>query len=130
MKQVHRWNAKRVYSLTQLLKRHAGIQIFPSRFLEHSTLYWLGAWVAQSVQPLARTGRPRLRCWSPGRIKNFRSSKPFGSLLELTQPPIQLVPEALILKAMRSGREADHSSPTIAEVKIKRIYTSTSHTSP
>jgi hypothetical protein len=34
-----------------------------------------------------------------------------------TQPPIQWLPEALSLGIKRTGREADHSPPSIAEVK-------------
>jgi hypothetical protein len=34
-----------------------------------------------------------------------------------TQPPIQWVPGALSLRVKRSGREADHSPPSSAEVK-------------
>jgi hypothetical protein len=34
-----------------------------------------------------------------------------------TQPSIQWVPRALSLGVKRSGREADHSSPSSAEVK-------------
>jgi hypothetical protein len=34
-----------------------------------------------------------------------------------TQPPIQWVPGALSLAVKRAGREADHSPPSIAEVK-------------
>jgi hypothetical protein len=41
------------------------------------------------------------------------------------QPPIQWVPEALSLGVKRPGREADHSPPSIAEVKNARSYTST-----
>jgi hypothetical protein len=37
-----------------------------------------------------------------------------------TQPPIQWVPGALSLGVNRSGREADHSSPSSAEVKRMR----------
>jgi hypothetical protein len=34
-----------------------------------------------------------------------------------TQPPIQWVPGSLSLRVKRSGREADHSPPSSAEVK-------------
>jgi hypothetical protein len=37
--------------------------------------------------------------------------------LELTQPPIQRVPGVLSLRVERPRREADHSPPSIAEVK-------------
>jgi hypothetical protein len=35
-----------------------------------------------------------------------------------TQPPIQWVPEVLSLGLKRPGREADHSPPSSAKVKI------------
>jgi hypothetical protein len=44
--------------------------------------------------------------------------------LELTQPPIQWEPGALSLVVKRPGHEADHSSPSSAEVK--NVWTSTS----
>jgi hypothetical protein len=42
-----------------------------------------------------------------------------------TQPPIKWVPGALSLGVNRSGREADHSPPSSAEVKNAWSYTST-----
>jgi hypothetical protein len=42
-----------------------------------------------------------------------------------TQPPIKWVPGAVSPAVKRPGREADHSSPTSAEVKKMWIYTST-----
>jgi hypothetical protein len=45
--------------------------------------------------------------------------------LRPTQPPIQSVPGALSLGVKRQGREADHSPPSSAEVKIAWNYTST-----
>jgi hypothetical protein len=42
-----------------------------------------------------------------------------------TQPPIQWEPGALSPGIKRQGREADHSSPAIAEVKKTWIYTVT-----
>jgi hypothetical protein len=42
-----------------------------------------------------------------------------------TQPPIQRVPETLSLVAKRPEREADHSSPSSAEVENAWSYTST-----
>jgi hypothetical protein len=42
-----------------------------------------------------------------------------------TQPPIQWVPGALSLGIKRAGCEADHSSPSSAEVKNAWSYTST-----
>jgi hypothetical protein len=41
-----------------------------------------------------------------------------------TQPPIQCVPGALSLGVKQQGREADHSPPSGAEVKIVWSYTS------
>jgi hypothetical protein len=41
----------------------------------------------------------------------------FRLALGPTHPPIQWVPGALSLGVNRPGREADHSSPTSAEVK-------------
>jgi hypothetical protein len=42
-----------------------------------------------------------------------------------TQPPIQRVPWTLSRGVRREGREADHSSPSSAEVKNVWTYTST-----
>jgi hypothetical protein len=42
-----------------------------------------------------------------------------------TQPPIQWVPGALSLGVKRPGCEADHSPPSVAEVKNAWSYTST-----
>jgi hypothetical protein len=50
------------------------------------------------------------------------SSRP---VLGPTQPPIRLVPGTLSPGAKRQGCEADHSSPTTAEVKNTWINTST-----
>jgi hypothetical protein len=44
------------------------------------------------------------------------------------QPPIQWVPGALCPGLKGQGHEADHTPPTIAEVKKMWIYTSTRHT--
>jgi hypothetical protein len=41
------------------------------------------------------------------------------------QPPIQWVPEALFLGVKRTGRVADHSPPSSAEVKNVWSYTFT-----
>jgi hypothetical protein len=54
-------------------------------------------------------------------LVNTSSRPALGS----TQPPMQLVSEALSQGVKRPGREADHSSPTSAEVKKMWIYTST-----
>jgi hypothetical protein len=45
--------------------------------------------------------------------------------LRPTQPPIQWVTGALFLEVKRSGREADQSPQSSAEVKIAWSYTST-----
>jgi hypothetical protein len=42
-----------------------------------------------------------------------------------TQPPIQWIPGALSLGVKWSGREADHSPPSSAEIKDAWNYTST-----
>jgi hypothetical protein len=73
-----------------------------------------------------RTGRPRDRSSSPGRVKNFLFSKSSRPALGSTQPPIQWVPGALSPEVKRPGREADHSPPSSAKVKKIWIYTSTS----
>jgi hypothetical protein len=49
-------------------------------------------------------------------LKRSKSSSD-GLDLGPTQPPIQWVPEVLTLGVKRPGREADHSPPSIAEVK-------------
>jgi hypothetical protein len=49
---------------------------------------------------------------------------PFKPALGPTHPIIQCVPWILSLELKRQGREADHSSPTSAEVKVW-TYTST-----
>jgi hypothetical protein len=48
-----------------------------------------------------------------------------SSVLGPTKPPIQWVSGALTLGIKRSGREADHSPPSSAEVKNAWSYTST-----
>jgi hypothetical protein len=45
--------------------------------------------------------------------------------LEPTRPPIQWTPEALSLGVKRPVREAEHSPPSSAEVKVAWSYTST-----
>jgi hypothetical protein len=72
-----------------------------------------------------RAGSPRGRSSSPGRVKNYLFSKSSRLALRSTQPPIQLVPGALSPGVKRTGREADHSPPTSAEVEEMWIYTST-----
>jgi hypothetical protein len=62
---------------------------------------------------------------SPGRVKNFLFPMSPIPVLGFTQPPIQWVPEALSSGLKWSGREADHSPLTSAEVKKTWTYTST-----
>jgi hypothetical protein len=61
----------------------------------------------------------------PGGGKNFHFSISSRPALGSTQPSIQWVPGALSSGIKRQGREADHSTPTSAEVKKMWIYTST-----
>jgi hypothetical protein len=55
----------------------------------------------------------------------FKFSMSFRLALGPTQPHIQRVPVALSPAVKRSGREADHSPTTSAEVKKTWVYTST-----
>jgi hypothetical protein len=64
-------------------------------------------------------------CSSPGRVKNFLSSKSSRPALGSIQPPIQWVPGDLSPGVKLPRREADHSPPASAEVKKMWIYTST-----
>jgi hypothetical protein len=57
--------------------------------------------------------------------KHFHFSMSSRPALGSTQPPIQWIPGPLFLGVERPGREADHSSPTSAEVKKTWVYTST-----
>jgi hypothetical protein len=77
--------------------------------------------------PSLRSGRPRGRSSSPGRVKNFLFSTSSRPALRSTQPPLRRVPGALFPGVKRPGREVDHSPPTSAQVKMW-IYTSTAHT--
>jgi hypothetical protein len=70
--------------------------------------------------------------WTIG-VLGFDSGRGLGiftttsiSALAPTQPPVQWVPGALSLGVMRSGREADHSPPSSAEVKNAWSFISTS----
>jgi hypothetical protein len=68
-------------------------------------------------------------CWATGwtiGVLGFDSRRGLGIFLFTTvstvalgpaQPPIQWVPGSLFLGVKRPGREADHSLPSIAEVK-------------
>jgi hypothetical protein len=67
-------------------------------------------------------GGPRDRSSSPGRVKKFYFYLSSRSALGITQPPIKWVTEALYPGVEWPGREADHSPPTIAEVKKMWIY--------
>jgi hypothetical protein len=49
--------------------------------------------------------------------KHYTYDKLWGTFLYKYQPLIQWVPGALSLGVKRSGREADHSPPSSAEVK-------------
>jgi hypothetical protein len=62
---------------------------------------------------------------SPGGGKNFHFSMLSRQALGPIQPPIQWVPRSLSPGVKRSGREADHSPPTSAEVKKTWVYTPT-----
>jgi hypothetical protein len=66
-----------------------------------------------------RTGRPRGRSSSPGRVKNFLFSTSSRPALGPTQPPFQWVPVE-----RRPEREVDHLPLTNAEVNKTWIYTS------
>jgi hypothetical protein len=70
-----------------------------------------------------RAGRPRVWNSSPGSIKTFLFSTSSRPTLGRIEPPIQWIPRALSLGVKRPGREADHSHPTSAGVKIIWIYT-------
>jgi hypothetical protein len=53
----------------------------------------------------------------PVGVGNFFFTTASRTALGPTQPPIQWVPGALSTGVKRPGREADHSSPSSAEVK-------------
>jgi hypothetical protein len=69
-------------------------------------------------------GRPRGRSSIPGREKNFHFSISSRPALGPSQPTIQSVPGV-----KRPRRQANHSSPTSAEVKKTWVYIPTPHTS-
>jgi hypothetical protein len=69
-----------------------------------------------------RAGLMRGQSSSPGRVKNFLSSKSSRRALGFTQLPIQWVPGALSQWVKRPRRETDHSPPVSAEVKKMWIY--------
>jgi hypothetical protein len=95
----------------------------------HLTTLYEGYKTRSRYSDWLRAGRPRCRSSSPGRVKNFHFSMSSRPALGSTKPPIQWVRGTLSSEIKRSGREADHSPPTSAEVKNTRIYTSTPHTS-
>jgi hypothetical protein len=65
----------------------------------------------------------------PGGLGIFLFTSASRPDLGPTQPPIQWVPEALSLGVKRPGREADHSSPSSAEVKEwVELYLHSHHT--
>jgi hypothetical protein len=68
-----------------------------------------------------RAGRPRGQSASFDGGKNFTLSLT-GPALGPNQPPIHWVPRTISQGVKRLGREADHSPPTIAEVKKMWIY--------
>jgi hypothetical protein len=70
-------------------------------------------------------GRHKGRNSSPSRFKSFHFSVSSRPALWSTQPPIQWVKGTLSQVIERLGREADHSSPTSAEVEITWGYTPT-----
>jgi hypothetical protein len=72
-----------------------------------------------------RARRPKGRSSSPSRVNNFLSLTSPRPALWSTQPPIQWVPGNLFPGVKRTGRQADHSPPTCAEVKKMWIYTFT-----
>jgi hypothetical protein len=59
-------------------------------------------------------------------LGNFLYTSVSRTALEPIQPPIQCVLGTVSMGVKRSGREADHSSPSSAEVKDALSYTSTS----
>jgi hypothetical protein len=65
------------------------------------------------------------RSSSPGRGKLSLLAMSSRPVLGPSPPPIQWIPGALSPGVKRTGREADHSPPTSAEVKKAWIYTST-----
>jgi hypothetical protein len=72
-----------------------------------------------------RAGRPRVRIPTPGKVNNFLISTSLRPALESIQPPTQWVTGAFSLGVKRPGSEANHLTPTSAEVKKMWIYAST-----
>jgi hypothetical protein len=87
--------------------------------------FHLRAGIAQSIWTLATGWTTEGRSSSSGGVKNCHSSILPRLAQGCTQPLIQRVQGALSLGVKRQGREADHSSPTSADVKKTWISTST-----
>jgi hypothetical protein len=85
----------------------------------------LRATVAQSVQRLATGCKTKGSEFESRWAKTFNFSISSRQVLRPTQPPIQWVRGAFYVVLKRQGSEADHSPPTVAEVKKTWIYTST-----
>jgi hypothetical protein len=64
----------------------------------------------------------------PVKSRIFSFSTSLRPALGPTQPPIQWVPGSLYPRVMRPEREADHSSPTSAEIKKRRSIHPLPHT--
>jgi hypothetical protein len=73
-----------------------------------------------------RTGRPRSRDSIPGRGNIFLYYMTFRPALRSIQPPVQWVPVAVSPGIKQQGREADHLSPSSAEVKNVEVLRSLS----
>jgi hypothetical protein len=73
-------------------------------------------------------GVPPIIFFQAEHIIQFRSHP--MRFLSPTQPPIQWVPGVLSLGVKRPGLEADHSPPSVGDVKNARLYTSIPNTSP
>jgi hypothetical protein len=61
------------------------------------------------------------RSSSPCRVKNLHYSMSSRAALGPTLPPIQWVPGTLSPEVKRPGREADHSSPASAEIRLHGV---------
>jgi hypothetical protein len=70
-----------------------------------------------NIESWLQAGRKRIGSSSPGIVRNFLFSTSSIQVLRSTQFFIQWAPKAISLGVKRPDREADHSSPTSAEVK-------------